>query len=197
MGYSCYNRTWRPFNPLLLRFIMRKLLLLTALGFLPLACGQAPKDSGSSETTATHQPSENAIRNFHTVHPYLFRSGEVRNSQVPLLAGLGVTTILSLQDASEKYTAESQGIDFELIAMSGSDKPTYGEIQAALDVISDPARQPVLVHCTYGADRTGIVIAAYRMVHDGWTQAQAKAELHARGHSEALYWWDSALDSFE
>jgi hypothetical protein len=38
-----------------------------------------------------------------------------------------------------------------------------------------------VVHCTEGRDRTGIVIARYRVRKDGWTKQQAWDEWHDRG----------------
>jgi protein tyrosine/serine phosphatase len=37
-------------------------------------------------------------------------------------------------------------------------------------------QKPVLVHCQHGEDRTGLVIAAYRVLAQGWTKEQAMSE---------------------
>ena len=36
---------------------------------------------------------------------------------------------------------------------------------------------PVLVHCRHGADRTGLIIAIYRILYQNWTVDEAKDEL--------------------
>jgi tyrosine-protein phosphatase SIW14 len=48
---------------------------------------------------------------------------------------------------------------------------------------------PTLVHCWHGADRTGAVIAAYRMVHHNWSAEKAITELHDPrfGHHANVY----------
>jgi tyrosine-protein phosphatase SIW14 len=51
------------------------------------------------------------------------------------------------------------------------------EIAAFLRVATDPDARPVLVHCRHGADRTGMMVAAYRRCMQGWTAEQALAEL--------------------
>ncbi len=38
--------------------------------------------------------------------------------------------------------------------------------------------RPVLIHCRHGQDRTGVVVAAWRVVHDGWPVRKAIAEIH-------------------
>jgi protein tyrosine/serine phosphatase len=43
--------------------------------------------------------------------------------------------------------------------------------------VNDPASQPVYVHCVGGKHRTGVMTAAYRMTHDGWTSDKAFTEM--------------------
>ncbi|MFX4883845.1 tyrosine-protein phosphatase, partial [Acinetobacter baumannii] len=33
-----------------------------------------------------------------------------------------------------------------------------------INIMKDPARQPVYVHCAHGADRTGLVVGLYELV---------------------------------
>jgi protein tyrosine/serine phosphatase len=47
--------------------------------------------------------------------------------------------------------------------------------------MADPANRPVFVHCRQGQDRTGIVVAAYRMKTDGWPLDLAEAEMESFG----------------
>ncbi len=60
-------------------------------------------------------------------------------------------------------------------------RPDDKDIEQVLATINDPENQPVLVHCKKGADRTGVVIAIYRITHNGWTSQQAKAEANRYG----------------
>jgi len=53
-----------------------------------------------------------------------------------------------------------------------------------LALMADPANQPVYVHCRHGQDRTGIVVAAYRMKQQGWSLADAEAEMQAYGFND-------------
>jgi protein tyrosine/serine phosphatase len=54
-------------------------------------------------------------------------------------------------------------------------------VRKALSAMTDPASQPVFVHCSRGVDRTGVVAAVYRMEVDGWSKAEAEAEMEAFG----------------
>ena len=57
-------------------------------------------------------------------------------------------------------------------------------VRKALSAMTDPASQPVFVHCSVGVDRTGVVVAVYRMEVDGWSEAEAEAEMEAFGFHE-------------
>lgn len=46
----------------------------------------------------------------------------------------------------------------------------------------------VLVHCYHGADRTGIVMAMYRVIYQGWTIDDAKQEMQLGGYGYHSIW---------
>jgi len=45
----------------------------------------------------------------------------------------------------------------------------------------DPKTRPVYVHCKAGQNRTGFVIATYRMIYQGWTPEEAVREMRVYG----------------
>jgi protein tyrosine/serine phosphatase len=55
-------------------------------------------------------------------------------------------------------------------------------IHHALEILSDPSRRPVFIHCEHGVDRTGLVIALYRVIYQNWKPTDAKAEWVKSGH---------------
>jgi protein tyrosine/serine phosphatase len=58
-----------------------------------------------------------------------------------------------------------------------------GIISALKLIKSAEGRGPVLVHCKHGADRTGVVIAMYRILYQGWTKEQAVDEMENGGYN--------------
>jgi protein tyrosine/serine phosphatase len=51
----------------------------------------------------------------------------------------------------------------------------------------NPDNQPVYIHCQLGQDRTGVVIAAYRMRVDGWSLSEAEAEMQSFGFNDLWF----------
>jgi membrane-associated phospholipid phosphatase len=83
------------------------------------------------------------------------------------------------QDA-ERAACQKLGIERLPIPMRGNGIPRTPDAYAeAVALIDQHAKQgkPVLVHCAAGTNRTGGVVAAYRMFAQGWTPAQAFEEM--------------------
>lgn len=133
-------------------------------------------------------PSSIAIRgvpNFHRVNAGLYRGAQPDAAGIQALAAQGVKTIINLRMADEAWAdeaavARSHGIGYLNIPLRGLSGPTAAETAKVLDSIaSSPG--PVFVHCRRGADRTGTMIACYRIEHDGWTPQAAQREATEHG----------------
>lgn len=69
------------------------------------------------------------------------------------------------------------------IPLAGMAAPSDRQIATAFAVLNDPTAWPVFVHCRRGADRTGTVIACYRIAHDHWDNEKALSEARMQGMS--------------
>jgi protein tyrosine/serine phosphatase len=65
--------------------------------------------------------------------------------------------------------------------MSGLGQPSEAQIKRALQIIDASENAPVFIHCQRGSDRTGVIVAVYRMSRDGWTADQALDEANRFG----------------
>jgi tyrosine-protein phosphatase SIW14 len=138
----------------------------------------------AADAVAAQAPAAQPLPNFAQVSAVLYRSGQPAQADVAKIKSLGVKTILKLNadDPLESDWAASNGLALETVPMSNHQSPTYDQVDAALAVINDPAKQPVLVHCHRGHDRTGAVVAAYRVTVQGMSVDQAAAEAKSFGY---------------
>ena len=73
------------------------------------------------------------------------------------------------------------------IPMSEISRPKPADLLRAVKIIEDQDARPIYVHCLHGRDRTGFVIAAYNIIHYGWTVDKAYQDAVDNGHNRWLY----------
>ena len=59
--------------------------------------------------------------------------------------------------------------------------PTRKEIARFLEICDEPSLQPVFVHCKHGVDRTGAMIAIWRVAKENWSADKAYDEMRDLG----------------
>lgn len=125
------------------------------------------------------------IPNFHQVNERIYRGGQPGQEAWRGLADMGVKTVIDLRRQDEHSTAaEAQavaaaGMMYVNIPMKGFVAPTDEQISKAIAALNSEER--VFIHCKKGADRTGAVIACYRIAHDGWQREKALQEAKSFG----------------
>ena len=166
---------------------------LFVLGVLGLGgCGssedEAKKPTGTTTQKAIAQrlPGVAGLDNFARVNPNLDRGAEPSEEGFRQLKAMGVKTVIDFRSHhSTKKLVEAAGmtpIEIPLRADWESVPPNEQEIKTFFDVVLDPARQPVYIHCAFGKDRTGTMAAIYRLEIDGWTADEAIQEMEAFGY---------------
>ena len=78
----------------------------------------------------------------------------------------------------ESDFAARHGLRLYSLDLSSRRPPTEAQVQRFGAIVGDPGNQPVLVHCRGGVDRSGTMIALYRIDHGGWTTEQALFEMN-------------------
>src|SRR6266849_564961 len=120
------------------------------------------------------------IDNFGQINHAYFRGAQPKGSDYADLAAIGVKTVIDLTkdgDQSEPAAVQRAGMRFYSIPMTTHDVPTNAELARFLQIVNDPASQPVYVHCHGGRHRTGVMTAVFRMTKDGWSPDRAFAEM--------------------
>jgi len=73
------------------------------------------------------------------------------------------------------------GIRYFNIPFASFDRPSDKAVDEVLKLIDTQENSPLFIHCKRGSDRTGTVVAIYRIEHDGWDSEKAKAEAKRYG----------------
>ena len=124
----------------------------------------------------------------------LFRSAELDGSDAAKLHELGIKSIVNLRHFSRGGDRRAFGDQFWLAnkpLQSWEIKPA--QIAEILRTIRERQKEgAVLVHCYHGADRTGLVVAMYRVIYQGWSLDAARSEMIDGGYGFHSMWQDIA-----
>lgn len=96
----------------------------------------------------------------------------------------------------ESEEARAVGLRYYSVSLPEFSAPEDKEVQQVLDLINAPENQPVFVHCRHGEDRTGTIIACFRITHDVWNAADAKKEAESCGMSWTQIGMKHYIDEF-
>ena len=122
-----------------------------------------------------------SLGNCYRVSADVYRSEQPDQRDLPGLKMLGLRSLVSLYEFFPDPRAFEQA-GFRLFQhRMAAGSLTEEDLRRVLASIRD-APKPVLVHCWHGSDRTGAVVAAYRIAFQGWTQEQAIDELVNGGY---------------
>jgi tyrosine-protein phosphatase SIW14 len=130
--------------------------------------------------------SHRELPNFHRVDENLYRGGQPKTGGLKKLAQLGIKTIVNLRGESDETLAEgreakSLGMEYFNVPMSTAGRPTDEQVRRVIEILEEKKNAPVFVHCRRGSDRTGAIIAVYRIKQDGWTAERAIDEANSYG----------------
>lgn len=135
----------------------------------------------------------------HKVGDNLYRSAQPTAQGMKNLRKMGIETIVNLRSFnSDRNLIGSTGLGYEHLYMKAW-HPEHKEVVRFLQIATNPKRAPVLVHCQHGADRTGTMIALYRVSVQGWTREEALREMTEGGFGFHEVWsnlpeWIKQLD---
>jgi len=137
---------------------------------------------------AAQQPA--GVPQFHRVNEHVYRGAQPSTQGLYSLASLGVKTIIDLREggsrsAAERKVVEAAGMRYVSVPLSGYSAPTDWQVSTLLALLNDESAGLVFVHCRRGIDRTGTIIACYRIAHDHWDNRKALDEAERNGMSWA------------
>lgn len=116
------------------------------------------------------------LDNFHQVSNDIYRSSQPNKSEMLQLEQYGIKSIINLRTVhSDRDAIDGTTLKSYWIRMRAG-KITDDKIISVLKLIQS-APKPLLIHCWHGSDRTGVIIAMYRIIFQNWSKQAAINEL--------------------
>src|SRR5712692_1138285 len=157
---------------------------------------------------AEHYPAHSAmlapagVSNFGEVTPLLFRGGQPSQEGFQALKKLGVEIVVNFREEhdlieAERHHVEPLGIRYVSIPWNSWHSPNDQQVAEFLTLLRANPQKKIFVHCHHGADRTSVMVAAYRIAAQNWTPQQAIAEMELfHFHSFWLHHLKSYVEDF-
>jgi tyrosine-protein phosphatase SIW14 len=139
------------------------------------------------------------VPHFQQVNERISRGGQPTEEGIKNLAKMGVKTVVDLRregedgehsTRDERKVVEAAGMRYVHVPMKGFVAPTDAQIAKILAIFDSPEK--VFVHCKKGKDRTGTVVACYRIARDGWNNKKALDEAKFYG----IHWFELGMKSY-
>jgi rhodanese/phosphatase family protein len=128
--------------------------------------------------------SKKLIPEFAEVTPTLYRGAQPRKHGFEALAKMGIQIVVDLRGNRKGERKEVTRLGMQYVPLHWECSFPKDRVFAEfLSLIQKNPGKKIFVHCRVGDDRTGMMIAAYRMAYEGWSAKQAMEEMKKYGFS--------------
>ena len=131
----------------------------------------------AQQLRAAKTVSNPGLPNAYQVSPWLYRGGQPTRQGYEELVKLGVKTVINLRVTPQnKQLIAGLPLTVYQVPINPVMLNT-GAVDEVLKLLSNPANYPIYIHCRYGSDRTGTMVALYRMTAEDWPREHAIQEM--------------------
>lgn len=129
----------------------------------------------------------------HQVSERLYRGAQPLRGGIRRLADLGISTVINLRGTgahtrADEAEARSLGLNYFNIPLPIWGRPNDADVRRIMEIVNSPESGRVFVHCRDGVDRTGMIVALYRINSEGWPTEKATTEAVHFGMRRHQYW---------
>lgn len=168
-------------------------LSLGVFSFNPSLKDSSPRDNG--ESFHTIKP-KRVFRNLHVVNDKLYRSEQPRTVGMVYLRDQNFQTIINLRE-KQRDAKLAKGLNFTMIHYPiVTWRVNETDILNVMGILKT-AKGKVLIHCKHGSDRTGCMVAAYRIIFEDWSKEKALEELRKEEFGYHEFWFPDIAELIE
>lgn len=167
---------------------MRIVVLLTFIGFITVSGCQAEEQKGTRPAKWAQKIEKNNLANLYQVTPFFYRCAQPDEKGMKTAEAMGIKTVINLRH-NHTDNDEAEGTKLNLVHIPINTwhmKDKY--VIKFLKVVTDTDQQPVLLHCQHGSDRTGTMVAMYRICVQNWSKDDAIKEMKKGGYGYHKIW---------
>ena len=136
------------------------------------------------------------FKNLYKVTTGIYRSDQPSKKGMEELEKLGIKTILNLRNhRNDNMESRKTALILRRVKINAW-KMDYSQLVEALKIMKN-SEKPILVHCLHGSDRTGAVIAGYRIAYENWTKEEAISEFREEKYGFHEEMFPNILDLLE
>jgi tyrosine-protein phosphatase SIW14 len=174
-------------------------LVVALQGALPAHPQEAiPVPAGNAEGPISKPIPLKDIPNFGEVTNQLYRGGQPTSQGLEQLSKRGIGLVINLRGENKVERAEVEKLGMQYVSIPWHCAyPKDRQVAEFLRVLRANQDKKIFVHCRLGIDRTGLMVASYRIGEQGWTAARAHREMAAFGFDSFHSFICPGLSSYE
>jgi tyrosine-protein phosphatase SIW14 len=145
--------------------------------------------AGANSSSPAQQSSLNKsmrenLPNFGEATTTLFHGGQPSKSGFRILAKMGINIVVDLRGSRDSERKIVTHLGMQYVALPWHCPfPKDRMFAQFLTLLRKNPGKKIFVHCRLGNDRTGMMIASYRMAQQGWSAEKAEKEMEKFGFS--------------
>lgn len=165
-------------------FVCVLVLLAGAVGGICANMPQAPGAAAPQPRAMAQKAVIEGLPNFGEVTSTLYRGAQPTDQGLRKLKEMDFDIVVDFRDGhgSERQKVAALGMEYEAIPWQCV-HPEDEDVARFLSLVRSHPGKKIFIHCRDGVDRTGMEIAAYRIVEQGWSGADARKEMETFGFS--------------
>lgn len=151
------------------------MIRLVSIGMFCVSFGYSQNENNTEQEKSAVEIESKYFNNLYSINDSIYRSEQPSKSGFKELETSGVKTIINLRRLrNDIKKADDTELQLEHIPLA-TKYITEVDIIEVLQLIQS-VEKPLLIHCWHGSDRTGIMVAAYRIVFENWAKEEAIKE---------------------